>query len=154
MAVPVAQDGSRTSPAELDPQIVGFLKVHNDARAAVGVPPLKWSASLARYAQEWADQLAKPGVEFDHRDQQEYGENLAIDGSPQRAAEQWLKEKQVYDDGPIKAATIAKTGHYTAMVWRKTTQVGYGVAQKPGGRLVVVANYSPGGNYLGQHPYR
>jgi pathogenesis-related protein 1 len=53
----------------------------------------------------------------------------------------------------LTAANFAPTGHYTQMVWRSTTQVGMGQASCPGGALVIVAEYNPPGNYIGQKPY-
>src|SRR5450432_1896068 len=76
-----------------------FLKVHNDARSAVGAAPLQWSDKLAAYAQEWAEQMAKSG-KFEHRPNNPYGENLADYTSsaegPDYAARLWLAEKQDY----------------------------------------------------------
>src|SRR5436309_740823 len=43
------------------------LDFHNKARNDVGSPPLEWSKDLAKYAQAWADQLAKEGCQLKHR---------------------------------------------------------------------------------------
>ena len=48
-----------------------MLNAHNAARAKHGVPPLSWSASLAKAAQAWADRCV-----FEHSSTN-YGENLA-----------------------------------------------------------------------------
>ena len=41
-----------------------------------------------------------------------------------------------------------KTGHFTQVVWKGSQQLGVGVAFANNGRIaVVVANYSPPGNY-------
>jgi pathogenesis-related protein 1 len=148
----VVNVGGARPPAEK----AAFLKVHNDARAKVGVAPLQWSDALASYAQKWASQLAASGG-FQHRDNSAtgYGENL-FGGSegftPADAASSWLEERASYHGGPVTPATASSVGHYTQMVWSSTTQVGYGIAHGRNG-VVIVANYSPGGNFVGQKPY-
>ena len=54
-----------------------FMDVHNQARAQVGAPPLKWSQELADFAQEWADHLARRN-EFKHNPESSFGENIAF----------------------------------------------------------------------------
>lgn len=149
--VPAPRAGDRV-PAEANE----FLQLHNDARARAGVPALRWSAVLARYAQEWADQLASSGS-FKHRDQSKtgYGENL-FSGSegytPADAARHWLKESAAYRGGPVTPANFNSVGHYTQMVWAESTEVGFGMATGSNG-VVIVANYAPGGNHNGQKPF-
>jgi hypothetical protein len=43
-----------------------------------------------------------------------------------------------------------KTGHFTQVVWKNSTQVGFGVAVAPNGSFYAVANYYPAGNFTGQ----
>jgi uncharacterized protein YkwD len=42
-----------------------MLAAHNQVRAGVGLPPLKWSPTLAGVAQLWADELLASGM-FQH----------------------------------------------------------------------------------------
>ena len=139
----------------LDDQQSAFMRVHNDARAEVGVTPLMWDPTLAAYAQEWANQLAKSG-KFEHRPNGKYGENLAgfhpPDG-PDSGARMWLGEKKDYRGERIDNRNFMKVGHYTQMVWRQTQRVGYGFAKNAKGMWVLVANYEPAGNMIGEHPY-
>lgn len=133
-----------------DPEVVEFLSVHNKARAAVGVPPLVWSDDLASFAQKWADKIAKTG-DVAHRPKGKYGENLAWstgEFGPAVAAKKWLAEKRQYKPG----VSFNVVGHYTQMVWRKSTAVGFGIAEVNGG-TVIVANYDPAGNIAGETPY-
>jgi uncharacterized protein YkwD len=140
---------------------------HNEKRAEVGVGKVVWSAEIARHAQEWADHLSETG-EFKHRPRTEnwaegYGENLGVGyGNGYNvlsAAESWYQEIKDYRKGsPIpRFFRSFKAGHYTQMVWRSTTRIGAGVAIIKKGRmkgwLVVVCNYSPPGNFIGQRPY-
>jgi uncharacterized protein YkwD len=155
----VAQDKDRTaeSGGPMPAEAAEFLQVHNDARSRVGVGPLRWSESLARHAQEWADYLAASGS-FRHRDSAKtsFGENL-FGGTkgygPGDAARQWLKERAAYRGGPVTPQNFSSIGHYTQMVWGATTEVGYGMARGRNGMVIIVGNYSPRGNLSGQKPF-
>src|SRR5205085_10452807 len=57
-------------------QIDLMVNQHNLWRDKVGCGPLKWSPELAKYAQQWADQLASRGCEMKHRPPDKYGENI------------------------------------------------------------------------------
>ena len=155
--LPVAT-GSAISPAEA----TEALRFHNEARAEVGVGPINWSDTLATFAQAWADQLVATGCKPGHRPQQgewkqQHGENIfwgkgraykALD-----ASKSWHSEKKDYSYGPLTGNDWYATGHYTQMVWRNTQQVGMGKATCPDGTVIVVANYNPPGNVIGQKPY-
>lgn len=52
------------------------MKAHNEKRAAHGASPLKWSDTLARDAQEWADHLANDVGFLEHAEGPGQGENL------------------------------------------------------------------------------
>jgi pathogenesis-related protein 1 len=140
-----------------------LVAFHNKVRKEVGVGPVKWSNTLAKFAQEWADHLAELG-KLEHRPRdgkfkQRYGENLAIGVTVLNGAEAWYAEKKDYKAGtPIPQDFASfKPGHYTQMVWRKSVEFGAGKATiKKGmykGKIVVVGNYNPPGNALGQKPY-
>ena len=133
-----------------------FLRVHNAARARVGVPPLRWSPELARFAQQWADQIEYHGG-FRHRDLSKtgLGENLFRGSEGHTAADAalyWLAERAEFDGETPRSQHYGLVGHYTQMVWRETTKVGFGIARGRYG-VVVVANYAPGGNRNGRRPY-
>jgi pathogenesis-related protein 1 len=133
-----------------------LLELHNQYRAEVGVPPLVWSPELAAWAQEWADHLASTGCGFEHRPDNPYGENLAAGPAESYGVadgvKAWYAEKKDYPGGPLAQDTWGLAGHYTQMVWRQTTRVGCGKATCFG-NILVVCNYDPRGNWLGQSPY-
>ena len=140
----------------LDAQVAEFLKFHNDARAEVGAPPLIWDSQLAVYAQEWADELGTSGI-MKHRDQDQYGENIAgyfpVDGSrPVHGAKLWYDEKAKYHGEKMDEQNFQAFGHYTQVVWQKTQRVGFGIAMTKNGLVMLVANYAPPGNMLGERP--
>jgi pathogenesis-related protein 1 len=138
------------------------LEFHNQARKDVKTPPLEWSVELAKYAQAWADNLAKNNCAFEHRPhsgafKQIHGENIfwgsASSYTALNATENWYSEIKDFKPGPLKSEGFSKVGHYTQMVWKTTTHVGIGQAVCKGGEILIVANYSPAGNYMGQSPY-
>jgi pathogenesis-related protein 1 len=141
-----------------------ILQIHNSERAAVNVPPIAWSASLAADAQSYAQHLTTLGLGpsdiLPHATGTGQGENLSWGTagfySPADGVRQWAAEKHNYNGGPITQAHFAKgapmIGHYTQMVWKNTSEVGCGTASS-NTLEVLVCRYSPPGNYLGQTPY-
>ena len=156
---PTPQQTTQTAkpPANLTAEQKEFLDYHNELRRQVGVPALVWSAELARYAQEWAEKLAREGCNLKHRERDAYGENCYGGWGGERkfidAAKSWAEEKRHYTGYTLNAQNWSKAGHYTQMVWRTSTSVGAGIARCPGGGTIVVANYNPAGNMQGQKPY-
>jgi len=138
------------------------LDFHNKVRTDVGVTALTWSPDLAKFAQEWADHLASQGCDMQHRPRhgewtQKYGENIfwgmGMNYSALDASKSWYSEIEFYTHGALNSSNWSKTGHYTQMVWKKTTQVGIAVAKCSDGAIIIVANYNPPGNYMGESPY-
>jgi pathogenesis-related protein 1 len=139
------------------------LDFHNKVRKDVGSAPLEWSAELAKYAQAWADHLAKDNdCKMQHRPndgkwKQIHGENIywsgGTDSNATDASEMWYSEIKDYKLTTVSSANFSKTGHYTQMVWKNTTKVGIGQAVCPTGAMIIVGNYSPPGNYIGEKPY-
>lgn len=153
------QTTDTTGSAVSNQQARQLLAHHNKARAEVNVPPLVWSSRLAAYAQAWADSLAhSQNCTFKHRQNSPYGENIymasnAVDFTPLSASQAWYAEKEKYTYTKISNSNWYATGHYTQMIWKNTTAVGAGMARCANGNLIVVANYNPGGNYIGEYPY-
>lgn len=143
-------------------QIAEFIKVHNKYRAEVNSDPISWSDELAAYAQAWGDHLADIGCELDHRPYsgewaQKYGENLFWSSgsmaTPASAVESWAEEKPDYDGGVMNNKNFV-AGHYTQMIWAKTTKVGCAIVKCDDGSTLVVCNYNPPGNYMGESPLK
>ena len=149
--------GSRLTAKE----VRQVLAAHNRARAEVGTIPLVWSEKLAVYAQEWADHLASTSRRMEHRPRsgkwkQEHGENLFMGTTGYYgvadAVAAWEREKSAYHGQTIDMSTLHAYGHYTQLVWRSTKRVGCAKIEC-GGNLIIVCNYDPPGNYLGQIPF-
>lgn len=137
------------------------LDFHNDIRKKVGSPQLKWSNDLAKFAQAWANELAS-SCQMRHRPssgqwKQKYGENIFWGSADYftvvDACESWYSEIEYFKPGKLSEKVWAKAGHYTQMVWKETTHVGMGISICKDGGVIVVANYNPAGNYIGERPY-
>jgi len=128
----------------------------NQARRAVGVPDLHWSARLTATAQSWADTLHRRGCAMQHSATPSLGENLAWTyGRHMRPADvvaMWLGEARNYDRIAGRCVPGAVCGHYMQVVWRGSRDLGCGMAMC-GPAEVWVCNYSPPGNYAGERPY-
>jgi uncharacterized protein YkwD len=115
-------------------------------------------------------------------EQKGYGENLAVYfgsgtgagplSTPEDAVQGWAAEVSCWTFGTLSGLGVQGTekcnkscyeamhsdgcGHYTQVVWRKSIEVGCGVATCNSGRGnedIWICNYSPGGNFVGQTPY-
>ena len=160
---PDAKPAEGSGSALTEKEAKEFLDFHNKVRKDVDVGPVKWSNTLAKYAQEWADHLANNG-DFEHRPAegkwaQKYGENIAINASVLKGAEAWYAEIKDFTPGTAVPEDFSKfkCGHYTQIVWKKTKEIGAGSAiVKQGefkGLVLIVCNYDPPGNFVGEKPY-
>jgi uncharacterized protein YkwD len=121
------------------------------------LPDVSWSETVAASAQAWANHLATDNqCGLAHESQNTYGENLAMGTSltAQQAVDMWASEKNLYTWSPTysMADFDAGSGHYTQLVWRKSTQVGCG-STACGRAVVISCRFSPPGNYIGQAAY-
>lgn len=127
-----------------------YVHAHNCIRRVLGMKPLCWDDELAKVAQAWAE-TRTPDCSLIHSDR--CGENMAqgaINGS--MAVQLWLDERLDYDYNENKC--IKMCGHYTQMVWANTERVGCGRALCSNGwAYIIVCNYDPPGNVVGQKPY-
>lgn len=143
---------------------LAILDHHNKIRNDLHIPPLSWSADVAAYAQNWADSLATSyNCRLKHREEQGenirgYGENLYGGSSAESfkaidASLAWYSEIQKYTYAKLDENNWYNTAHYTQMIWKNTKEVGVGIATCPSGGVIVVSNYNPPGNYMGEFPY-
>lgn len=153
-----------SGPTEDDPNLKGITEAHNSARASVSpaaqspIPPLTWSATIAKTAQSWADNCM-----FEHSSGN-YGENIYADTGQGTAADvvaDWVSEKEDYNYASNSCAGVC--GHYTQVVWAKSLNLGCAMkrctSNSPFGNFgggvwnFWVCNYDPPGNFNNQKPY-
>ncbi|KAG5316096.1 GAPR1 protein, partial [Acromyrmex insinuator] len=130
------------------------LDTHNFYRSRHGVPPLRLSKQLCKTSQDWANILAAKG-RLEHKANIDYGENLYCMWSSnpktivggEEPVNEWYAEEVQHQYG--KEPTTLKTGHFTQVIWRDSTELGVGMARNRNGEVYVVCNYNPAGNFLG-----
>lgn len=135
-----------------------ILSAHNKYRKEVGVSPLQWSDSLAKSAQQWANQLASTNT-FQHSSTK-YGENIwaGTKGrfSITQMVDSWGSEKKYFIPNQPFPNTCKggwqQCGHYTQIIWKNSKEIGCGLAR---GKNMdyFVCQYNPPGNFQGQKPY-
>ncbi len=165
---PIINNKPGTNPANNNPSnnsinIQEVLAAHNTLRKEVGVPPLTWSADLAIKAQAWANEVAKKNMGQNQNWALPHsgspGENIAGgltngDSPARRILLGWGEDEKVnFDPNTRKCIAGTICGHYTQVIWRNTTQVGCAIATNPNGKYILVCNYNPPGNYIGQPAY-
>ena len=149
-----------TAHPTLSTDQINSLHVHNRARAEVGVKPVEWSNKLASEAKESANILARTN-QFKHSgrsSRKSSGENLYWYSSSTEtpltdASELWYEEIEIYRYQACSRNNFQNTGHYTQMVWSKTSKIGIASAVSASGETYVVGRYNPSGNVMGRYPY-
>ncbi|OEH77272.1 hypothetical protein cyc_08792 [Cyclospora cayetanensis] len=165
-----------------------MLQGHNEIRGKHNVAPLKWNPMIAANVKKYLEYQNKyQGCRMEHSPvttrtlpgiPQGTGENLMTCCSPGKippdVASMWASEAYCYRHGKIgnpctgylgpkcsteKHAHGLMTGHYTAVAWDKSQQVGcaYTVCDRKceGNRNIILigCQYNPGGNIIGAYPY-
>ncbi|KAJ8733231.1 hypothetical protein PYW08_001529 [Mythimna loreyi] len=163
-------------------QIRAFVDGHNTRRlliargkvpgqpAASEMKMMTWDEELAAKASQWAKKNL-----HQHNPDKSVGSNRFTAGEnlywysttnpkyvlqPDSAVNSWFSENVNYTYAPLQMSDFQKDydiGHYTQMVWSDSIYLGCAMSQtlKNGwNKYFVVCNYGPGGNYLGQKPYK
>ncbi|MCV9389338.1 CAP domain-containing protein [Reichenbachiella ulvae] len=149
-------DGDEKSEEEVadEAYIQELLDQHNTYRSDVGVSDIQWSEELAQSAQAWADELAKTCV-LAHSST-ENGENIWKGTSGFFTAKDvvntWGSENSFYNYSDNSCDDGQDCGHYTQIIWAKSTELGCGMSTCDGNDIWV-CQYSPAGNVIGEKPY-
>ncbi|EED18728.1 extracellular SCP domain protein Pry1, putative [Talaromyces stipitatus ATCC 10500] len=160
VTVTVTPSAAPVSPSYTNPELFEYdiLNQTNYYRRQHNATGVIWNDTLATYAKQWA----KP-CNWKHSGGP-YGENLAEGYSNVTAAvDAWAIESKKYDYNRPTGFS-EKTGHFTQLVWKATTDVGCGLADcsanlngDNGGKTgkavgwFLVCEYWPPGNVVGDH---
>lgn len=159
---PPAPLASPPSPAaQLPAAAQEFLDAHNQARAEVGVAPLRWSPQLAAATSRLVRyQRDRMSCNFANLIASKYGGNQLWAGGagtavpPRAAVGAWLKEKIYYDHASNTCAEGRRCGVYTQVVWRNSSELGCAQASCPKeAASLTICFYNPPGNVVGERPY-
>ena len=134
------------------------LAAHNAARAAAGVPQLRWDNRLGIDAARYAVELATSNS-FKHssaRSRGAVGENLWMGTRGAFTVHDmiagWTSERRAFRAGTFPAVSRTgnwhDVGHYTQMVWPSTQRVGCALATNVRNHYLV-CRYWPAGNVHG-----
>jgi len=120
-------------------------------------PPLEIDWALAKSAQAYAEQLARTNSFAHSTSNGQYGENLASSFNSRQgyvfsgdeATQNWYDEIKDYKFNE-ESQRLEKIGHFSQVVWKKTVTAGFGRAKSATGNFIVVGQYKPPGNFMGQ----
>ncbi|KAL5290195.1 glipr2 family protein [Megaselia abdita] len=133
-----------------------MLKWHNYYRKKHGVPLLNLNLDLCSLSQDWTETLAKED-RFAYRPNCNYGENIYCLWSSDRSAKvdprdicrSWYEENKEHNYY-VEPKGLFRAGHFTQMVWKATEELGVGIATTKKGKVLIVCNYKPRGNTIGE----
>nr|GEW19672.1 pathogenesis-related protein PR-1 type-like [Tanacetum cinerariifolium] len=131
-----------------------YVNAHNAARKEVGVGVLKWDATVAKFAESYANQRKDCALQHSHNPK--YGENIAFGSgefSGLDAVKLWVDEKADYDYNSNSCKFMKMCGHYTQVVWKNSSRIGCARVKCVNDAYFVTCNYEPPGNYIGEKPY-
>ena len=129
------------------------LEFHNKKRADHGCPDLKINNDLNNLAQKYAENMPKKQIpKIPLYAGVFLGENKYIYKGKMFDVEDmcyaWYNEIKSYDQNSNEYKK--NTSHFTQMIWKSSTDVGFGFYKK-GNFYYTVALYYPPGNTLGEY---
>lgn len=124
---------------------------------------MSWDKDLEKISTDFANKCIVAHNPDRHKLAKNYdwvGENIAWGtgtcgdkdcGDVYEGVKRWFSESKSYNF--LTGQCSGKCTLYTQMVWWESNKLGCG-AKRCGDRTILVCNYAPGGNYVGQRPYK
>ncbi|KAL1301085.1 hypothetical protein HN51_045713 [Arachis hypogaea] len=138
-----------------------YLEIHNNARASVGVGPLKWEPMLEMEAYEFLHQhiVVFCSKEVPVARYVSMGHNIARELGSKNfsgidAVRTWVAQKKNYNH-TSNSCVGGECRGYTQVVWKTTTHVGCArvMCDNKNAGIVVSCVYFPPGNIPALRPY-
>lgn len=132
------------------------LFAHNLYRKIHGVAPLVLNAKLSQLALKRATELANAGelnVKQNTFEGQPLGETVGSVGGFSHyngisATQLWYSVVSKFDE---EGELSSEGASFTQIIWKKTRQVGFGIAKSKSGKFFFVGEYFPSGNIRHQY---
>lgn len=158
--------------AELNKFQKAILKQHNYYREIAGIPKMKWNKDIAENAEKWAQKLkVSRSCRMQHSSHSQrsnignfsyLGENLywyyssagvsEYDQKGTDSVDSWYSEIEYFQYSKKGVVCSRRNGnnaigHFTQLMWEKSTNLGCAYAICAEKSIVVVCQYGPGGNF-------
>ncbi|KYN39549.1 Venom allergen 3 [Trachymyrmex septentrionalis] len=126
---------------------------------------MAWDEELEKIAQKWVNQCITGHDKCRNVDRYTVGQNMAQSSSTGKNTATvenmillWYDEVNDFNNSKIEKYEFEpKTGHYTQLIWAKSTKIGCGKIEfkdsSNWNKINLCCNYGPHGNMIGQKIY-
>ncbi|KAL8425129.1 hypothetical protein Efla_006090 [Eimeria flavescens] len=119
--------------------------------------PVKRDPAAAKQALNYMTEVVKQGCPFKHSQGSGFGENLFMSGASDAACASavgaWYSEIRVFNGKYPGGKWTLEAGHFTQLMWSTSTKLGCAKTLQCQGKTIIVCNYGPPGNWVGQPPF-
>ncbi|KAG4068561.1 hypothetical protein HA402_004902 [Bradysia odoriphaga] len=141
-----------------------YVDEHNTYRSGAKPPAsnmkqMEWNTTLESLAKKWASRCKFEHGQPENTINEWIGQNLYWTTDPNNiivnAIRAFHSEGRDYNFKRNTCAPNKVCGHYTQVMWANSYKIGCALSPPGCGRgHILVCNYLPGGNYVGEKPYK